>query len=79
MGPHPVTPEISGFYGLYEWFMGKEAPAKDTIDLLMPNYTLLAAILQATGPDLTPQTWRDALFAAAGTEAGDQPALPHLR
>ena len=54
----PVTPEISGFYGLYEWFKGTEPPAKDTIGLLMPNYTFLAANLQATGPNLTPETFR---------------------
>ncbi len=75
-GAAPVTPEVAGYYGLYQWFMGKEAPAKDTIGLLMPNYTLLAAMLQATGPDLTPQTWRDALFAYAGTkQAISQPYL----
>ena len=77
-GAAPVTPEIAGYYGLYQWFMGKEAPAKDTIGLLMPNYTLLAAMLQATGPNLTPETWRDALFAYGGTQAGHQPAVPHV-
>jgi hypothetical protein len=77
-GAAPVTPETAGFYGLYQWFMGKEAPAKDTIGLLMPNYTLLAATLQGTGPDLTPQTWRDALFAAPGTtQAISQPYLTY--
>ncbi len=77
-GAVPVTPEISGFYGLYEWFMGAEPPAKDTIGLLMPNYTFLAANLQATGPDLTPENFRDALFAGAGTTpALTQPLLTY--
>jgi hypothetical protein len=77
-GAVPVTPEQAGFYALYQWFMGKEAPAKDTIGLLMPNYTLLAATLQGTGPNLTPQTWRDALFASAGTvPAISQPLLTY--
>ncbi len=77
-GAVPVTPEISGFYGLYRWFMGAEPPAKDTIGLLMPNYTLLAANLQATGPDLTPASFRDALFAGAGTTpALTQPLLTY--
>jgi hypothetical protein len=40
-------PEIAGYYNLYQWWSGKEPPAKDTIDLLMPNYTFLAAVLQA--------------------------------
>jgi hypothetical protein len=63
----PVTPESSGYYGLYQWLVGAEPPAKDTIDLLMPNYTLLAAVLQATGPDLTPESFRTALFEELGT------------
>ena len=75
-GAARVTPEIAGFYGLYLWFMGTEAPAKDTIGLLMPNYTLLAGTLQGTGPNLTPETWRDALFTYAGTkQAISQPYL----
>jgi hypothetical protein len=77
-GAAPVTPETAGFYALYQWLMGKEAPAKDTIGLLMPNYTLLAAILQATGPNLTADTWRDALFASPGTvPAISQPLLTY--
>ena len=74
----PVTPEISGFYGLYQWFKGAEPPAKDTIGLLMPPYTFLAANLQAVGPNLTPETFRDALFAGAGTTpALTQPLLTY--
>lgn len=74
----PVTPEIAGFYGLYQWFMGAEPPAKDTIGLLMPNYTFLAANLQAVGPNLTPETFRDALFAGGGTTpALTQPLLTY--
>lgn len=77
-GAARVTPEISGFYGLYQWFMGAEPPAKDTIGLLMPNYTFLAANLQATGPNLTPESFRDALFAGAGTTpALTQPLLTY--
>jgi hypothetical protein len=74
----PVNPEIAGFYGLYEWFIGAEPPAKDTIGLLMPNYTFLAANLQAVGPNLTPETFRDALFAGGGTTpALTQPLLTY--
>lgn len=63
----PVTPEISGYYGLYQWLMGAEPPAKDTIELLMPPYTFLAAGLQATGPDLSPESFRSAVFERVGT------------
>jgi hypothetical protein len=77
-GAARITPETSGFYALYEWFMGKEAPAEDTIGLLMPNYTLFAAVLQATGPNLTAETWRDALFTGPGTRpAISQPLLTY--
>ncbi len=77
-GAVPVTPEISGFYGLYQWFTGAEPPAKDTIGLLMPNYSFLAANLQATGPNLTPQSFREALFAGSGTTpALTQPLLTY--
>jgi len=77
-GAVPVTPEISGFYGLYQWFMGAEPPAKDTIGLLMPNYTFIAATLQATGPNLTPENFRNALFGGPGTtQALTQPLLTY--
>lgn len=71
-----VTPEQSGYYALYQWWKGTEPPAKDTIGLLMPGFALLTATLQGTGPELSPQTWRDALFAAEGTSAAiSQPYL----
>jgi hypothetical protein len=73
-----VTPENAGFYALYEWFKGTEPPAKDTIGLLMPNFALFTSVLQGTGPNLTPETWRDALFAAEGTTAAiSQPYLSY--
>ena len=75
----PVTPEISGYYGLYEWFMGAEPPAKDTIGLLMPNYTFLAANLQATGPNLTPETLPRRAVRRQRNDAGADPAAVDLR
>ena len=73
-----VTPEQSGFYALYEWWKGTEPPAVDTIGLLMPNFTLFYATLQDTGPNLTHDAWRDALFASAGTtRAISQPYLTY--
>ena len=77
-GAAPITPEIAGFYGLYQWLVGSEPPAKDTIGLLMPNYTLFGAVLQATGPDLTPENFRTALFDGLGTTpAITQPLLTY--
>ena len=63
----PVTPEISGYYALYEWFMGTEAPAKDTVTLVLSNYGFIAGVFQTVGPNLTPETFRDALFEGGGT------------
>lgn len=75
-GAVPVTPETAGYYGLYQWWMGSEPPAKDSIGLLMPNFALFTAMLQASGPDLTHEAWRDALFAYPGTTpAISQPYL----
>ena len=75
-GAAPVTPEIAGYYGLYEWWMGTEPPAKDSVGLLMPNFSLFTSVLQMTGPDLTHEAWRDALFAYPGTTpAISQPFL----
>jgi hypothetical protein len=78
-GAAPITPEDAGFYALYEWYMGgAEPPAKDTIGILMPNFTLFFATVQTAGPNLTPETWRDSLFAAAGTTpAISQPLLTY--
>jgi hypothetical protein len=78
-GAAPITPDDAGFYALYEWYMGgAEPPAKDTIGLLMPNFTLFFATVQTAGPNLTPETWRDSLFAAAGTTpAVSQPLLTY--
>jgi hypothetical protein len=74
-----VTPEQSGFFALYDWYKGTEPPVSAiTIGVLMPNFTLFYAILQDTGPNLTHETWRDALFANAGTTpAISQPFLTY--
>ncbi len=75
-GAAPLTPEESGYFGLYEWWKGTEPPAADTIGVLMPNYTLFYAVTMYTGPNLTHDTWRDALFANPGTtQAISQPYL----
>ncbi len=75
-GAAPVEPEQAGFYALYQWYKGAEPPAKDTIGIIMPNFTLFYAVTMYAGPDLTPQTWRDALFANPGTTpAISQPFL----
>jgi hypothetical protein len=71
--PHKI-----GAYALYEWFNGTPPPAKDTIGVIAPNPALLFTVLQGVGPGLTPETFRDALFAADGTKAAiSQPYLSY--
>jgi hypothetical protein len=73
-----TDPTKSGAYALYQWFTGKEPPAKDTIGVISPNPALFFAALQFTGPNLTPATFKDALFKADGTKAGiSQPYLSY--
>ena len=73
-----ITPEKAGFFALYEWWKGTPPPAPDTIGVFMPNYTLFYAVTMYTGPELTPETWRDALFANEGTIAAvSQPFLSY--
>ncbi len=59
-----------GYYSLYEWFNGEPPPAPDTIGVYQPSAALFFAVLQGTGPDLSAETWRDALFASVGTTPG---------
>ena len=71
-----VTPEISGYYALYRWFTGQEPPAKDTIGIFAPYPAVFFAALQGVGPDLTHETWKQALFAGSQTRSAiSQPSL----
>jgi hypothetical protein len=71
-----VTPEISGYYSLYKWYTGKEPPAKDTIGIFAPYPAVFYAVLQGVGPNLTPESWKAALFAGATTPSAiSQPSL----
>lgn len=70
------NPTTTGAYANYEWFTGSPPPADDTIGVISPNPALFFAVLQGAGPNLTAATWRDALFAGAGTrKAISQPYL----
>ena len=71
-----VTPEISGYYALYKWFTGKEPPAKDTIGIFAPYPAVFFAALQGVGPNLTHDTWKQALFNGDQTRSAiSQPSL----
>ena len=71
-----VTPEISGYYALHKWFTGQEPPAKDTIGIFAPYPAVFFAVLQGVGPDLTHDTWKQALFNGDQTRSAiSQPSL----
>ena len=73
-----TDPSKQGYRFLYEWFNGVEAPSADTIGVAQPNPALFFATVQRTGPNLTHETWRDALFAFPGTQqAISQPFLTY--
>ena len=71
-----LAPETTGAYALYKWFTGNEPPAKDTIALIAPFPAVFYAVLQGMGPNLSPQTWKEALFNAKPTRSAiTQPSL----
>lgn len=65
-----VAPTVGGYPTLYEWFNGAAPPADESIGVDQPNLAVLSAVLQGAGPNLTTQTWRDALFAGTPTRSG---------
>ncbi|MFZ4717926.1 MAG: ABC transporter substrate-binding protein [Ilumatobacteraceae bacterium] len=73
------VPEKSGSYADYVWFNGTPPPADDSIGVIAPNPALLFAVLQGVGPNLSPETFRDRLFAADPTtrNAISQPSLSY--
>jgi len=71
-------PTKAGAFANYEWFTGVEPPANDSIGVIAPNPALFFAVVQAVGPNLTAETFRDTLFASDGTLAAiSQPYLSY--
>ena len=56
-----VFGEITG-RKIYSWFHGEEPAAVDTIGVLVPGPNWVATMVQRTGPNLTYDTFRDAVF-----------------
>ena len=71
------TDQIGAFF-IYKWFTGVEPPANDSIGVIAPNPALFFAAIQRTGPNLTPQTFRDAIFALPSTSKGLVISQPYL-
>ena len=64
-----VFGEITG-RKIYEWFHGEEPAAIDTIGVLVPAPNWFMNMLQGTGPNLTYQTFHDAVFAYTPVRQG---------
>jgi len=58
-----------GASAVYEWFTGVAPPAPGYIAVIQPNPALFFAVVQGVGPNLTPETFKEALFASDGTKA----------
>ena len=59
----PVALEKAGAYRRYVWFHDGEPAARETINDLEGTISFLYYWIQATGPDLTPQTFIDTMFS----------------
>jgi hypothetical protein len=71
------TDQIGSFF-YYKWFTGADPPADGSIGVISPNPALFFAVLQGAGPNLTPETFRDAAFALPGTSDGLVISQPFL-
>jgi len=72
------NPTTTGSYANYEWFKGTPPAADDTIGTISPSPALFFAIMQGAGPNLSAESFRDALFSAEGTRPGiSQPYLSY--
>ena len=63
-----VDRSIGSSYAIYEWFFGEPPPAPDNIGIITPVPNTFYAFLQATGPNLTIETFNDAAFGGQPTE-----------
>jgi len=57
-----VENENAGARSVYQWFYGEEEKADGYIEVIAPQPALLFAVLQEVGPNLTRESFADALF-----------------
>ena len=79
-GAHAIRPD-AGYFAHLRVVHRRRAAGRRTRSVSSRSIRRCSSpSLQAVGPNLTPETFRDALFALPGTSrAGHQPAVPHLR
>lgn len=76
--PPKASPEVTPAYRLYDWYHGTPPPADDSLLLTYPQVALFFTGLHYAGPELTPETFRDALFAFPATpNAVTQPSVDY--
>lgn len=74
--PARTDPNVSGPKFLHQWFFGRPTPAPTGAQLTVGDFTLLYAVLQGIGPNVTPQLFQQALFGATPTtRAITQPSV----
>jgi hypothetical protein len=71
------TDQIGSFF-YYKWFTGQDPPADGTMGVISPNPAFFFAVLQGVGPNLTPETFRDAAFALPSSADGLVISQPYL-
>jgi hypothetical protein len=59
-----VSANVAGAAFLYRWYYGTEPPARTSAAIILPNLQFLYSIVQGIGPNLTPDGFRTAIFAA---------------
>ena len=76
--PPAAAPEINPAYQLYQWYHGTPPPAPGSLLLTYPQIALFFTALEFAGPDLTPETLQQGLFAYPPTpRARTQPSLDY--
>ncbi len=62
-----VDRTIGSSYAIYEWFQGEPPPAPDNIGVITPVPNTFYAFLQATGPNLTIESFNEGAFSGEPT------------
>jgi len=76
--PPKAPPEVTPAYRLYEWYHGSPPPADNSLILTYPQVALFFTAIHLAGPHLTPEHYRDALFAFPPTpKARTQPSVDY--
>ena len=78
VSPLPLRgdPEQADGWRLYEWFYGEDPPASKTVATLFSPIQVFMLGIHMAGPNLTPETFRDGLWAYP--PSGGVPTAPQI-